>query len=235
MNVLIVEDDESSVEFLRLYFSEKGDHLWIAHDGLQAISLLKKSRIDLVLLDIQLPVKDGWEVLSELREFSTVPVIVLTSLEDSNDAIRALQMGSDDYLRKPFNIGELDARIKAVMRRGGLFDPEETVIRAGPIQFNMRNRTIQFRGEEINFSPREFEVLFKLCSPPGRIVPISEISESVWNESGKTGIAAVKQHIYLLRRKLGESSGKQVLISTIPREGYVIRFNPADDVDDEAF
>lgn len=219
MKVLIVEDDEGTVELLQLYFGGKGYDTEIASNGVEALERFAAAPPDLILLDIMLPQLDGWGVLKSLRSRSRVPVIVLTSLDHPEDAIKALEMGSDDYLRKPFNVRELDARIQAVLRRGQ-GSVESGPIEVGPFTIDDRTKSVSLEGGEIALSPKEYDLLKLLASDPGYVFSAEEIIVRVWKGTDRAASNDVKQYIHLLRKKVEHDPQAPKWIKTIKGFGY---------------
>jgi len=218
VGVLIVEDDESIVELLRGHCQQQGYRVGIARDGIAALQQLRSDPPDLVLLDIVLPQLDGWAVLEAIRRESDVPVIFLTSLDGTDDVVRGLTLGADDYLPKPFELRELDARIGAALRRTGLV-PRREVVHAGPICIDERIKRVSVNGCEISLTPKEFGLLRLLASDVGRVYSPEEILARLWRDSTRASSADVKQYVHLLRGKLARA-GARDLIRTVNRFGY---------------
>jgi OmpR family response regulator RpaB len=217
MKVLIVEDEDRIRELLKGYCDGKGHEAATASDGLAGLKRFRAFAPDLVLLDIMLPLLDGWGVLEEIRKSSDVPVIFLTSLAGTDDIVRGLALGADDYLRKPFEMKELDARIEAVRRRAGQA-PEGAIFLAGPLRIDDRSKQVTVGDREIELTVKEFELLRLLATDVGRVFSQDEILARLWRGSPRAGAADVKQYVHLLRRKLGDDG--RDLIRTVKRFGY---------------
>ena len=219
MKVLVVEDDPDIRELLTLYFVAKGHEVEIAADGQEALVQLQRAQPDLILLDVILPKLDGWSVLTAVRAQSRIPVILLTSLDDTDDVIKGLSLGADDYLRKPFEIRELEARIQSIIRR---LEPsaEPQSITKGPLAIDERAKSVTIHGEPISLSPKEFNLLALLASDLGRVFTTDEIIAELWgNDSRATG-ADVKQYVYQLRSKMERDPHSPQWIQNVKGFGY---------------
>jgi DNA-binding response OmpR family regulator len=219
MKILIAEDEADTLRLLKVYFSAKNHQVIEAENGLEALELFKHERPQLVLLDIMMPGLSGWRVLKDIRAESGVPVIVLTALDNTDDAIRGLELGADDYLRKPFQLDELDARINAVLRRtqGG---NEEYRLRFGPCSIDDRTKRVTFHGREVSLSPKEYELLKLLAEDAGRVFSNNEIIARLWPDSIRADHNDVKQYIHLLRSKIETDPSRPDWIRTVKGFGY---------------
>lgn len=220
MRVLIVEDDTDILELLSTYFAFKGDEVVAAPDGMSALKLFRDRIPDLVLLDIVLPRLDGWSVLAAIRAASAVPVILLTSLADTADVVRGLSLGADDYLRKPFEMQELDARITALLRRVAADDGDARPLVVGPICIDDRAKRVTVHGREVTLSPKEYRLLELLAAEPGRVFSSEEIIARLWPRSGRASADDVKQYVHLLRSKLGRNEARARWIRNVKGFGY---------------
>ena len=180
-NLLLVEDDEEICEILQFYLLENESYqVTIAHSAEQALPLIRLRRFDLALLDVQLPGRDGIELCEELRKLSNCPVIFISCLSDDDTIIRALNMGGDDYLVKPFRPAVLLARIEANLRRAQALRPESPHLRVGELEMDTATRTVYKRGEALVLSPTEYEILYYLMVNRDRFVTFDEVYQSVW-------------------------------------------------------
>jgi len=218
MKVLVVEDDADIRNLLTYYFEAKGHEVVYAHDGLAALEQVKHQEPDLILLDVMLPKLDGWAVLEAVRAKSRVPVIMLTALGDTEDVVKGLSLGADDYLRKPFEIRELEARILSISRR--LEQTMPPLIECGHITIDDRTKVVTVDGEPVPLSPKEYELLKLLASDPGRVFTNEEIIESLWEERGRATSMDVKQYIYHLRNRIERNPQSPVLIQNVKGFGY---------------
>lgn len=218
MKVLVVEDDTDISNLLTYYFEAKGHEVIIAHDGLDALKQFKAQVPDLILLDVMLPKLDGWAVLEAVRAQSKIPVIMLTALGDTEDVVTGLSLGADDYLRKPFEIRELEARISSIQRRLEQASPD--LLRCGNITIDDRSKAVTIDGNGISLSPKEYELLKLLASDPGRVFTNTEIIEHVWEDQGRATSIDVKQCIYHLRNRIEQNPQSPQLIQNVKGFGY---------------
>lgn len=216
MKILIVEDDARSRDLLVKYLRAKGHEIASSGDGEEALALARVTGPDLVLLDVNLPGRDGWDVLRTLRTFSPAPVIMVTVRDAPQDKVAGLEMGADDYITKPFDLRELDARITAIMRRyqpGVISGGSEVII-------DDERKEVVVRGRPVQLSPKEFELLRLLASRPGKVFSTDEILAAVW--PGREGAAAedVKKYVHMLRAKIELDPGAPRIIVTTRGFGY---------------
>ncbi len=219
MKVMVIEDDPDIRELLTLYFEAKGHDIEIAQDGQEALARLQHSQPDLILLDVILPKLDGWSVLTAVRTQNTTPVILLTSLNDTDDIIKGLSLGADDYLCKPFEIRELEARIMSIIRRLEPL-PEQHCIHRGPIKIDKRTKSVTVFGDLVSLSPKEFTLLLLLAKDTGRVYTNEEIIAELWDANSRATSADVKQFIYQLRNKIERDSHFPQWIQNVKGFGY---------------
>ncbi len=219
MKVLVVEDDPDIRELLTLYFVAKGHEVATAPDGQEALVQLQRIQPDFMLLDVVLPKLDGWSVLSAVRSQSRIPIILLTSLDDTDDVIKGLSLGADDYLRKPFEIRELEARIQSISRRLEP-DAEPHNIVLGPIEIDGRTKSVTIHGEPKSLSPKEFSLLALLARDLGRVYTNDEIITELWGEHSRATGADVKQYVYQLRSKIEPDPRSPQWIQNVKGFGY---------------
>ena len=220
MNILVVEDDARSRELLVRYLSAKGHAVATAEDGNRALESVAASEPDLVLLDGNLPVMDGWAVLEALRKFSRVPVIMVTVRDATRDKLAGLGLGADDYITKPFDLRELEARIQAVMRRYQAQAASAGVIRTGEVVVDDERKEVTVRGKPVKLSPREFGILRLLTSRPGKVFSSAEILGAAWPDREGATVEDVKKYIHMLRRKIERDPAKPRIIVTVRGFGY---------------
>ena len=219
MKVLVVEDDPDIRELLTLYFVAKGHEVETANDGQEALAQLQRIHPDLMLLDVVLPKLDGWGVLTAVRAQSKIPVILLTSLDDTEDVIKGLSLGADDYLCKPFEIRELEARIQSIIRRlEPAADPQ--CIQRGAIKIDERTKSVTINDEPISLSPKEFYLLVLLASDLGRVYTNKEIINELWGSDSRATGADVKQSVYQLRSKIEHDPQSPQWIQNVKGFGY---------------
>jgi len=216
MKILIADDDPDAREILKTYLKAKGHEMITAADGMEAVKKFSELKPDLVLLDIMMPKLDGWEVLDYIRAQGATPVLMITAKDATDDVVKALAAGADDYIVKPFKLREVEARIKAVMRRFG----PAAALKAGELEINDARKSVKLRGKIVKLSPKEYELLKLLASEPGRVFSDREIIKNIWPEGSLASSSDVKRYIYLLRRKIEQNPKKPRLIQTVPGFGY---------------
>ncbi len=218
--ILIIEDDGNIAELLRLYLNKEGYETSIAADGGAGVAKFESFRPDLVLLDIMLPVMDGWEVLREIRSASRTPVIMLTAKGETFDKVSGLEMGADDYVVKPFEIKELVARIHAVLRRYGEEDRgDEKRLSFDKLTIDMEAFVLIIDGKTVEAPPKEMELLYHLASSPNRVYTRNQLLDEVWGFDYFGDSRTVDVHIKRLREKLEGVSDKWQL-KTVWGVGY---------------
>lgn len=219
MKLLIVEDDADALALLKVYFDAKGHQVAVAVDGVEALERFKKDPPDMVLLDVMLPRLDGWSVLEAIRAKSPVPVIFLTARDSAEDAIKGLSLGGDDYLTKPFEPRELEARMEAVLRR--LKEPDQpAAYRANGLHIDDRSKTVSLNERPVHLAPKEYELLKLLCGDPGRVFSDEQIIERLWPPDSMATSNDVKQYIHLLRHKVEKDPHAPTIILTVKGFGY---------------
>jgi two-component system copper resistance phosphate regulon response regulator CusR len=220
MRILIVEDDRKVASFLQRGLKEEGYAPDVAHDGEDGLMKAMVHPYDLVILDVMLPQKDGWTVLREMRDAGKeVPVLFVTARESIEDRVTGLNLGADDYLVKPFAFSELLARVRSVLRRGPIRQPE--VIRVGDLEVDLAGRRASRDGEQIQLTPKEFSLLSTLARHRGEILSRVLLAEKVWGMHFDSGTNVVEVAIRRLRAKIDEPF-PQKLIHTIRGVGYVL-------------
>ena len=216
---LVVEDDSNIAELLRLYLGKEGFEVMIASDGGKAESSFDLFGPDVVLLDIMLPVKDGWEVCRSIRRKSSVPIIMLTAKGETVDKINGLEMGADDYVTKPFEVKELIARIHAVMRRSESNAPVEKKLVFDKLVINLDSYELIVEGKKVDTPPKEMELLYHLASSPNRVFTRNQLLDDVWGFEYFGDSRTVDVHIKRLREKL-EGVSEQWTLKTVWGVGY---------------
>ena len=219
--ILIVDDDENICELLRLYLEKDGFTTLVAHDGGAALHSAQINNPDLVLLDIMMPVLDGWQVCREIRKNSNVPIIMLTAKGETFDKVLGLELGADDYITKPFDSKEVVARIKAVLRRISDSDKAANVreVRYDNLRINITNYELEVAGEQIDTPPKELELIYHLASNPNRVYTRDQLLDEVWGFDYYGDSRTVDVHVKRLREKLEDVSDKWSL-KTVWGVGY---------------
>jgi len=217
---LVVEDDINIAELLRLYLEKDGFEVFHAEDGGEGIRLAQETEPDLVLLDIMLPVVDGWVVCSEIRKSSQVPIIMLTAKSETFDKISGLEMGADDYVTKPFEVKELMARIHAVMRRTDVEEKSsEKKLVFDKLTINLDSYELVVNGKRVDTPPKEMELLYHLASSPNRVYTRNQLLDEVWGFDYFGDSRTVDVHIKRLREKL-EGVSEKWSLATVWGVGY---------------
>lgn len=220
IKVLIVEDDSNIAQLLQLYLEKEGFETQIAPDGGKGVELFRSFHPDLVLLDLMLPVLDGWGVLKKIRETDKTPVIMLTAKGETSDKVSGLEQGADDYIVKPFEMKEVLARIHAVLRRyGGLTEENPKKLSFDKLVINMESYELLVDGKRVDTPPKEMELLFHLASSPNRVFTRNQLLDEVWGFDYFGDSRTVDVHIKRLREKL-EGVSDQWSLKTVWGVGY---------------
>ncbi len=222
-NILVCDDEKDIVSALTIYLTTAGYQVFPAYDGTEALDLLRREDIHLVLLDIMMPKLDGIAALTRLREASNVPVILLTAKSEDTDKIQGLNLGADDYVTKPFNPVEVLARVKSQLRRylqlgGGTVRP--TALRLGGIALDDRTKEVTLDGDLVSLTPREYDILHLLMGSPGTVFSPKRIYRAVWGEEPFGVENAVAVHIRHLREKLEIDPSDPRYIKVVWGQGY---------------
>jgi two-component system copper resistance phosphate regulon response regulator CusR len=222
MRILVVEDDRKVARFIQQGLTEEGHAVDVAADGEAGGQLAHVNPYDVVILDIQLPKRNGLELAAELRrERVMVPILMLTARDTTEDVVRGLDAGADDYLTKPFAFDELVARVRALGRRGGAPAAGGT-LRYGDLELDRGRFAAARGGRSLALTPREFRLLAYLLERPEQVVTRTELLEKVWDMSFDPGTNVVDVHVFNLRRKL-EEGGAPRLLHTVRGVGFVLR------------
>ena len=227
MKILVVDDEKLIVKGIAFSLEQDGNTVDCAFDGQEALEKIKGSDFDIVILDLMLPKLNGYEVCENVRQFSTVPIIMLTAKSEDDDKITGLDCGADDYMTKPFNVNELKARIKAVMRRaayrkttGGDDIQSGNVVQIGSIRLEKSNRRCIIKDREYNLTSKEFEVLLLLCMNPNVIFSREKLLTTVWGNSYPGDVRTVDVHVRRLREKIEPNPGEPTYVHTKWGVGY---------------
>ncbi|MGN0386114.1 MAG: response regulator transcription factor [Lachnospiraceae bacterium] len=220
--VLVVDDEKLIVKGIRFSLEQDGMEVDCAYDGEEALEYARNNTYDMVLLDIMLPKLTGYEVCQQIREFSDVPIIMLTAKGDDMDKILGLEYGADDYITKPFNILEVKARIKAIMRRT---EPkktvkEDSVLESGSMKIDCDGRRVYIGGKEISLTAKEFEVLEFLIRNPNKVYSREKLLDTVWGSDYPGDVRTVDVHIRRLREKIEANPSEPKFVHTKWGMGY---------------
>ena len=221
--VLVVDDEKLIVKGIRFSLEQDGMEVDCAYDGEEAFNLAKENQYDMILLDIMLPKMDGFEVCQAIREFSDVPIIMLTAKGDDMDKILGLEYGADDYITKPFNILEVKARIKAIMRRTSPAKPkkaDDSVIEKGDLKLDCESRRLFILGNEINLTAREFELLELMVKNENKVYSRENLLTMVWGQDYPGDVRTVDVHVRRLREKIEVNPSEPKYVHTKWGVGY---------------
>ncbi|MCI8669093.1 MAG: response regulator transcription factor [Lachnospiraceae bacterium] len=224
--ILVVDDEKLIVKGIKFSLEQEGMSVDCAYDGEEAIRLAKENQYDMMLLDVMLPVFDGFEVLRQIREFSALPIIMLTAKGDDMDKILGLEYGADDYITKPFNILEVKARIKAIMRRSQ--KPADTVsnnkvIVKGELRIDAEGRSVKINENEINLTAKEFDLLELLVTHPNKVYSREKLLSIVWGYEYPGDVRTVDVHIRRLREKVESNPSEPKYVYTKWGVGYYFK------------
>jgi two-component system, OmpR family, copper resistance phosphate regulon response regulator CusR len=225
MKVLVVEDEEKTAAFLDKGLSENGCVVDVASRGDEGVSLARSRDYDLLILDVMLPGRDGWEVLTELRRAGKqTPVIFLTARDTVQDRVKGLELGADDYLVKPFAFSELLARVRTILRRGPARNPE--TIRVADLEVDLIRHRVTRGGKRLDLTPKEFALISLLARRTGEVLTRTLIAEQVWDMNFDSDTNVVDVHVRRLRSKVDDPFEHR-LIHTVRGAGYVLEHRPA--------
>ncbi len=221
MKILVVDDDPNICELLKIFLESEDYQVKTAADGVEGINFFKTYNPDLVLLDVMLPKKDGWQVCREIRESSTKPIIMITAKGDTYDKVLGLELGADDYVAKPFDMKELSARIKAVLRRSYAkeFQEDSEIIRYENIEISLVKYELKINGKSVDVPPKELELLYFLASNSNHVFTRDQLLDKVWGFDYLGDSRTVDVHVKRLREKLEGVSDKWSL-KTVWGVGY---------------
>ena len=225
-NILICDDDRDIVNALKIYLSDPEYKLFEAFNGKEAIEIIEKEDIHLLLLDIMMPLMDGITATAKIRQISPVPIILLTAKSEDADKVLGLNVGADDYITKPFNPLEVTARVRSQLRRylrlgSGVVKPE--VFAVGAIELDDRRKEVKLDGESVSLTPKEYDILKLLISNPGKVFSPEEIYLEVWKEKPYGSENTVAVHIRHLREKLEITPAEPKYIRLVFGQGYKIQ------------
>lgn len=225
--VLVVDDEKLIVKGIRFSLEQDGMEVDCAYDGQEALDLATANNYDMILLDVMLPKLDGFQVCQNIREFSNVPIVMLTAKGDDMDKILGLEYGADDYITKPFNILEVKARIKAIMRRASVAQPvaqqpkaDESVIENGDLVLDKANRRLTILGTEYNLTSKEFDMLLLLVTNPRKVFSREDLLHTIWGADYPGDERTVDVHVRRLREKIEPNPKEPKYVRTKWGVGY---------------
>ena len=221
--VLVVDDEKSIVKGIKFSLEQDDMQVDVAYDGEEAFEMAKANEYDIILLDIMLPGYTGLEVCQMIREFSDVPIVMLTAKGDDMDKILGLEYGADDYITKPFNILEVKARIKAILRRNTKNVPgkeESKVIETKGLKIDVESRRVYIEGKEVNLTAKEFDLVYLLVSNPNKVYSREQLLQTIWGPSYPGDARTVDVHVRRLREKVETTPAEPKYIHTKWGVGY---------------
>ncbi len=224
--ILVVDDEKLIVKGIRFSLEQDGMEVDTAYDGEEALEYARNNKYDLILLDVMLPKFTGFEVCQQIREFSNVPIIMLTAKSEDMDKILGLEYGADDYITKPFNILEVKARIKAIMRRTGTKEAKQknnNVISISDMKMDRESRRVFIQDKEVNLTTKEFEVLELLIMNPGKVYSRDNLLNIIWGEDYPGDVRTVDVHIRRLREKIEVNPSEPKYVQTKWGLGYFFK------------
>lgn len=221
MKILVVDDEKLIVKGIKFSLEKDGYEVEAAYDGLSGLEMIKQGGYDLVLLDVMLPKMNGFEVCQAAREFSSVPIIMLTAKSDDSDKIAGLEYGADDYITKPFNILEIEARIKAIFRRmDRIAKSDDKVIESKDLKLYPESRRVFIKDVEYNLTQKEYEVLELLVTNPNKVFSREALLKTIWGNEYPGDVRTVDVHIRRLREKIELSPSDPLYVHTKWGVGY---------------
>ncbi len=232
-NVLVCDDDKQIVDAIEIYLSQEGYQVFKAYDGEEAIRVLKENDIKLLIIDIMMPRLDGIHATLKIREYSSIPIIILSAKSEDVDKILGLNIGADDYVTKPFNPLELVARVKSNLRRytslGNLNIENNSLYMAGGLCINDDTKEVTVDGENVKLTPIEYNILLLLVKNQGRVFSINQIYESIWNEEAIGADNTVAVHIRHIREKIEINPKEPRYLKVVWGVGYKIEKQTTND------
>lgn len=221
--MLVVDDEPRYLKLVRYNLESAGYEVVTAAQGEEAVSLAAGKGLELILLDIRMPGMDGYEVCAKIREFSAVPIIMLTAMGEERDKVKGLRLGADDYVSKPFGAEELLARVEAVLRRSRVSEASaEPVLAVGDMVIDFAQRKVAVAGQEVSLSPTEYRLLHCLAVNAGRVVVQEELLERVWGREYLEKYEGLRVYIRRLRQKIEKDPDHPAYIVTKPGVGYML-------------
>ena len=226
INILVCDDDKEIVDAIEIYLTQEGYRVWKAFDGQQAVELLEKEDIQLLIMDVMMPRLDGIRATLKIREKSSIPFIILSAKSEDADKILGLNIGADDYVTKPFNPLELVARVKSQVRRytklGNMVTDNQNIFQIGGLEVNDEQKQVTVDGDEVKLTPIEYNILLLLIRNPGRVFSIKQIYENIWNEEALAAENTVAVHIRHIREKIEINPKEPRYLKVVWGIGYKI-------------
>lgn len=226
LNILVCDDDKEIVDAIEIYLMQEGYHVLKAYDGIQALDMLKKEEVHLLIIDVMMPKLDGIHATMQIRENSSIPIIMLSAKTEDADKILGLNIGADDYLAKPFNPLELVARVKSQLRRytelGNIKEDNSNIYSTGELVINDELKEVTVDGTPVKMTPIEYNILLLLMKNQGKVFSINQIYESIWNEDAIGADNTVAVHIRHIREKIEINPKEPRYLKVVWGVGYKI-------------
>lgn len=225
MNILACDDDNEILEALRIYLTNEGYRVYKASNGAEALEIISEKEVHLIIMDVMMPVMDGLRAVMKLREDENIPVIMLSAKSEDTDKIMGLNMGADDYMTKPFSPLELIARVKSQLRRYtslGSLEKKQNLFVSGGLSIDDEQKVVSVDGEDVHLTPVQYKILLLLASNAGRVFPIDEIYEKVWNETSFSPENTVAVHIRKIREKIEINPKEPKYLKVVWGIGYKV-------------
>lgn len=226
LNILVCDDDKEIVEAIDIYLANEGYNIFKSYDGEEAIQILDKNEIHLIIMDIMMPKLDGIHAILKIREYSSVPIIILSAKSEDADKILGLNIGADDYVTKPFNPLELVARVKSQLRRytklGNINEETSVIFKTGGLEINDDLKEVTVDGELVKLTPIEYNILLLLVKNQGKVFSIDQIYENIWNEDAVGADNTVAVHIRHIREKIEINPKEPRYLKVVWGIGYKI-------------
>lgn len=225
-NILVCDDDRQIVEAVEIYLKNEGYQVFKAYDGEQALEVLAQETVHLLIIDVMMPKLDGIRATLKIREYSSIPIIILSAKSEDTDKILGLNVGADDYVAKPFNPLELVARVKSNLRRytslGSLNEESKALYQVGGLMMNDDTKEVSVDGEAVKLTPIEYNILLLLVKNPGRVFSINQIYENIWNEDAIGADNTVAVHIRHIREKIEINPREPKYLKVVWGVGYKV-------------
>lgn len=223
--ILVVDDEKLIVKGIKFSLEQEGWTVDTAYDGEEALNSVKNNKYDAMILDVMLPKYDGLQVCQLVREFSNLPIIMLTAKGEDMDKIMGLEYGADDYVTKPFNILELKARIKAILRRSQHTEktPQKKTIEVGDLRLEISSRRVFIKNQEMNLTAKEFDMLELFATHPGKVYSRDQLLDTIWGKEYPGDVRTVDVHVRRLREKIEPNPGQPEYIYTKWGVGYYFK------------
>ena len=219
-HVLVIDDEPAIVKFVRANLMARGYQVTSAANGLDALEILGREKVDLIILDLMMPQLDGTEVCRSVRSWSQVPILILSARDEEDEKVKALDLGADDYLTKPFGVNELLARVRALLRRQDRGSNSRSQVTVGDLTINMLEHKVQLRGQDVKLTPTEYRLLHELAVNYGKVLTHTVLLKRIWGPDFEAESHYLRVFVGRLRHKIDSPDSAQSYIVTVPGVGY---------------